>query len=1047
TPTEPIDSLIMGDEHLNTIPATESDEFIKSCAENLVPNLSKSEGENGCDVLAGFTTFSNVLFDDDYDFDSSDDQLLYDEDVSEKIYSNPLFDEEIIPMEIDQHSFNAESDLIESLPNHDSSVIISSKIGSFFDEFAGELTLLKSFPPRIDKTDCHPEKEFLLTKRLFDPLMEEIDLSFNPDDPMPPGIEDDDDSERDIPILEELLDNYSLSLPTNESYHFDIPSPYRPPAKPPDGNTGTLNINMRGDVPDQKEIYSNPLFDEEIISIKIDPHHFNAESNLIESLLNHDSSIISSFLKTDSLLDEFAGELILLKSIPPGIDNTDCDPEEEIHLIEKLLYDNLSPHEFVGELTLLKSIPPGIDEADCDFEEDIRLIKKLLYDNSSSRPPEEFVSANSDAKIKSFSPSLILVKDSDSLMEKIDLLYTPDYPMPPSIVNKDYDSENDILIPKDLPRNNTLSFVEKESFHFDIPLFSRPPAKPPDGDIGILNIKMMGDISDQNAFMHKLMITLASHQEKYPDLLSHRQFCDADLEVAFWKNTCFIQNLEGVDLLSGSRDTILYTNSLDDMLKTYLVCLLSKASKTKSWLWHHRLSHLNFGTLNKLAKDGLAQDNGPKFVNQTLRDFYENVGISHQTIVAITPQQNGIVERQNQTLVEAASTMLIFSKAPLFLWAEAINTACYTQNRSLIRLRYNKTIYELMHNKKPDLSFFHVFGSLCYLTNDSEDLGKLNAKADIGHGLQVLTPATSTSGLIQKIIPQLPCNPPKRDDWDTLCQPLFDEYFNPPTIFVSTVLDFAAPRAVEIADSPVCVKESPKTPLFHDDPLYEFLHEDSTSQESSSNMRHSHTPFKLICRWTKDHPITNVIGDPSRSVSTRKQLKIEAMWCYFDAFLTSIEPKNFKQAMTKDYKVKTDEFGGVLKNKKQKSTVISSTEAEYIALSGCCAQILWMRSQLTNYGFTFNKILLYCDNKSAIALCCNNVQHSSAKHIDVRYHFIKAQMENGIVKLYFVRMEYQLADIFTEPLPRERFNFLIEKLGMRSMSPETLKRLTKEEDE
>nr|GFB20250.1 hypothetical protein [Tanacetum cinerariifolium] len=175
--------------------------------------------------------------------------LMY---VREKIYSNPLFDEEITPMEIDPHSFNAESDLIESMPNHDSSVIISSKIDSLFDEFASELTLLKSFPPGIDETDCHLEKEIRFAKR-FDSHMEEIDLYFNPDDPMPPGIkEDDDDSERDIPILEELLDNYSLSLPTNESYHFNIPSPYRPPAKPPDGNTRTLNIKMMGDVSDQK---------------------------------------------------------------------------------------------------------------------------------------------------------------------------------------------------------------------------------------------------------------------------------------------------------------------------------------------------------------------------------------------------------------------------------------------------------------------------------------------------------------------------------------------------------------------------------------------------------------------------------------------------------------------------------------------------------------------------------------------------------------------------------------------------------------------------
>ncbi|GJV87028.1 copia protein [Tanacetum coccineum] len=125
----------------------------------------------------------------------------------------------------------------------------------------------------------------------------------------------------------------------------------------------------------------------------------------------------------------------------------------------------------------------------------------------------------------------------------------------------------------------------------------------------------------------------------------------------------------------------------------------------------------------------------------------------------------------------------------------------------------------------------------------------------------------------------------------------------------------------------------------------------------------------------------------------------------------------------------------------------TSENAEYIALSRCCAQILWMRSQLTDYGFQFNKIPLYYDNKSAIALCCNNLQHSRAKHIDVCYHFIKEQVENGIVELYFVWTEYQLADIFTKPFPRERFNFLIKNLGMRSMSLKMLKRLAEETDE
>ncbi|GKA08949.1 retrovirus-related pol polyprotein from transposon TNT 1-94 [Tanacetum coccineum] len=134
-------------------------------------------------------------------------------------------------------------------------------------------------------------------------------------------------------------------------------------------------------------------------------------------------------------------------------------------------------------------------------------------------------------------------------------------------------------------------------------------------------------------------------------------------------------------------------------------------------------------------------------------------------------------------------------------------------------------------------------------------------------------------------------------------------------------------------------------------------------------------------------------------------------------------------------------------SKRKKSVAISSTEAEYIDMSGCCAQILWMRSQLTDYGLGFNKILMYCDNKSAIALSCNNVQHSSSKHIEIRFHFIKEHVENGVIELYFVNTEYQLADIFIKALARERIEFLINKLGMRSFTPETLKQLADEVDE
>nr|GEW49656.1 hypothetical protein [Tanacetum cinerariifolium] len=209
---DPYNSLSMGNEHLNTILATESDEFIKYSVQNLVPNPSESEGEHKCDVPAcdDSTTFFNILFDADHDFSSSDESLL----------------------------------------NHDSLIISSSlKIDSLLDEFVDELTLLKSIPPGINETDWDPEEELHLIKRLFDSFMEKIDLSFTLDDLMLLGIEEDDyESKRDILILEELLSNDSISLPENESFHFDISSSSRPHAKPPDDNLRILNVKVMGDI-------------------------------------------------------------------------------------------------------------------------------------------------------------------------------------------------------------------------------------------------------------------------------------------------------------------------------------------------------------------------------------------------------------------------------------------------------------------------------------------------------------------------------------------------------------------------------------------------------------------------------------------------------------------------------------------------------------------------------------------------------------------------------------------------------------------------------
>ncbi|GJY07442.1 retrovirus-related pol polyprotein from transposon TNT 1-94 [Tanacetum coccineum] len=305
------------------------------------------------------------------------------------------------------------------------------------------------------------------------------------------------------------------------------------------------------------------------------------------------------------------------------------------------------------------------------------------------------------------------------------------------------------------------------------------------------------------------------------------------------------------------------------------------------------------------------------------------------------------------------------------------------------------------------------------------------------------------------------CNPPNRDDWDTLFQPLFDEYFNPTTIVVSPVPIAAAPRA-------------------------EFLHEDSTSQGSSSNVRPSHTPFELIGRWTKDHPIANVISDPSRSVSTRKQLKTDAIWCYFDAFLTFIELNNLKQAMIEtswidamqeelyEFEILQEYPSHVYKLKKALYGLKQAPRTWYDMLSNFLISQHFSKGVVDPTLFTQkarNDLLLvqiYVDDiifSSTNTALCNEFANQMTTKFKMSMmgqmsFFLGLQISqsprdtpmmeknkldkdlegtpvdatlyrgmNGIVKLYIVQVEYQPADIFTKPLPRERFNFLIEKLG------------------
>nr|GFA94510.1 putative ribonuclease H-like domain-containing protein [Tanacetum cinerariifolium] len=247
------------------------------------------------------------------------------------------------------------------------------------------------------------------------------------------------------------------------------------------------------------------------------------------------------------------------------------------------------------------------------------------------------------------------------------------------------------------------------------------------------------------------------------NLFSVGQFCNKGLEVAFRKSTCFVRNEDGVDLLTGDRSSNLYTIDLNEVASNSSTCILAKASSSPmriesvnekryvlvvvndysryTWVFflHSKdeasdviISFIKKTQVNlQLQVQLIRTDNGMEFKNKTLAKFFDEVGITQQFSAARTPQQNGVVERRNRTLVEAASTMLIFANLPSFLWAEAIATTCFIQNRLIIHKRFDKTPYELINKRKPNIKFFRVFECRCYLLNDYEDVGKLKAKGDI----------------------------------------------------------------------------------------------------------------------------------------------------------------------------------------------------------------------------------------------------------------------------------------------------------------------------
>ncbi|GJY21521.1 retrovirus-related pol polyprotein from transposon TNT 1-94 [Tanacetum coccineum] len=502
---------------------------------------------------------------------------------------------------------------------------------------------------------------------------------------------------------------------------------------------------------------------------------------------------------------------------------------------------------------------------------------------------------------------------------------------------------------------------------------------------------------------------------------------------------------------------------------------------------------------------------------ETFHAYFKEEGIEHQTSTPRTPEQNDVVERRNRTLVEAARTMLSASKLPLSFWAEAVATACYTQNRSIIISTHGKTAYHIINDRKPSIKHLHIFGCICYITRDGENLDKMKEKGDpcvmVGYstqskGYRVYNRRTRL--IVESI----------RIKFDEIKEMMFDHNSSDlapqrqkmSVENVSSVLTDSSQQGLEFILSPLLEEyytpthghakdnnndQAPNASFQEAEFINPFCTRvqeigESSSRNIDNTDVHSFQPQSHDYRWTRDHPLEQVRGNPTMPVQTRRQLATDPEMCMFALTVSIVEPKNIKEAMAnsawieamqdelhqfdrlKVWELVDKPFGKMIiklkwlwKNKKDEdqtkglwipdhpeklllrkalyglkqaprawydelSNFLMSKGFTKVELSASCAKVMGMRTQLQIMASTTTKLPCTATSQSAIAIACQtrNIIHRT-KNIHTRYHFIKEQVENGIIELYFVRTEYQLADMFTKALPEDRFKYLVRRIGMR----------------
>ncbi|GJV01608.1 retrovirus-related pol polyprotein from transposon TNT 1-94 [Tanacetum coccineum] len=430
-----------------------------------------------------------------------------------------------------------------------------------------------------------------------------------------------------------------------------------------------------------------------------------------------------------------------------------------------------------------------------------------------------------------------------------------------------------------------------------------------------------------------------------------------------------------------------------------------------------------------------------EFLNKTLHAYFKEEEIEHQTSIPRTPEQNRIIERRNRTLVEAARTMLSASKLHLFFWPKQISDIT------------DSSLQEL------DLLFSPLFEE--YFTAGNQSMSKSSTLSDNSQQ-QDTQPTLNVQPTIEPTTPTINVNAE-----ETNTDQAADAHFQPYQFFNPFSKGYKQEEGINFEESFALVARLEAVQIF----IAYAAHKSFPIYQMGVKTTFLNGPLKEEVYVS--HPDGFVDPDhPEKVDRVRKALYglKQAPRAWYNELLTFLMSKGFTKD-TIDPTLFTIRYGedillmlimsdalilakALLKeyNSEVKSQSVGcpinrtalQAEAEYVALSASCAQVMWMRTQLKDYGFDYNRTPFYCDSHSAIAISCNPVQHSRTKHINVRYHFIKEHVERGIIELYFVRTEYQLAGMFTKALSQDRFEYLVRRLGMRCLNPAELEVLANE---